>query len=205
MIDPPHEKDPIYILMAGLMVWIIVVMVLIIVVFVSSSGVGLEGGLSTSEDTPLILSENNANHILRLWAPPSSSTVVLYDQWDVWIFGSVNDTYEVKINDVETFNGSLTQEHINLSYDASRLSYAHVSISIGNKTYQWVNIAINHQEIGYNGPGSGGASLFKFTQSDINRSNLKTAFIVTVYAVISIFVAFWGVKLYRKRQITTRA
>lgn len=202
---PPHKKDPMYILIAGLMVWIIVMMFIIILAFVSSSGVnGLEEGAETSEDSlllsPVILSENPTNGILRLWAPSSTSTVVLYDEWEIIVFGKVNDTCKVKINDFEAFNGSLIHEVVNISFDASAMSKATVQIEIGNRTYRWRDIAINHQGINYGGPGSGGSSNLKFSESDISLARLKSAFGVVVASLFTIPFVWKGVRIWRNRQ-----
>ncbi len=189
------------ILLTSLAVYLILlILITSIYAFLSSGVVGLGGSTSVPEDSPIILSENNANHILRLWAPPSTSTVVLYDQWDIRMFGNVNDTYKVKINDAEMFNGSLTQEHLNLSFDASRLGNAHVTVMIGNRSYRWVNIAINHQEIGYNGPGGSGGSNLKFTSADISRAQLKASVGVAIATILSIPVVWHGVRLWRSKQ-----
>jgi len=205
MKTPPQKKDPMYVLMAGLMVWLIVMMFITIIAFVCSSGVnGLEEGAETSEDSlllsPVILSENPTNSILRLWAPPSTSTVVLYDQWEILIFGEINDTCKVKINDYEAFNSSITREVVNISFDASAISKATVLIEIGNRSYRWVNVVVNHQGIDYGGPGSEGGSNLKFSESDISLARLKSAFGVVVASLFTIPFVWKGVRIWRNRQ-----
>ncbi len=205
MKTPPQKKDPLYILIAGLMVWIIVMMFIIILAFVSSSGVnGLEEGAETSEDSlllsPVILSENPTNGILRLWSPSSTSTVVLYDDWEILVFGEVNETCRIKINDYEAFNGSLSHEVVNISFDASAISKATVLIEIGNRTYRWRDIVINHQGIDYGGPGSGSGSNLKFSESDISIARLKSAFGVVLASLFTIPFVWKGVRIWRNRQ-----
>lgn len=191
----------------SLVLCIVITLILTLIVILWSIGANGQGAeIEEPVDTqPLILSKNPNNDILRLWASPGSGTVVLYDHWNLYLFGSVNESYKVQINGAERFNGTLAQEFDNFTFDASSLSNVIVSIEIGNRSYTFSNIVVNHQGINYGGPGSSSGSNFKFSQADLDSSRLKTAFIVMVYSVISIFIAFWGVKLYRKKQVTTKA
>ena len=176
----------------------VIMLVLIISWSIGANGQGVEP--KTSMDTPIILSENPNNSILRLWTSPGSGTVVLYDHWNLILFGDVNESYQVKINNAETFNGSLVREVQNFTFDASGLSTASVSIEIGNRSYQYQNIQINHQGIDYGGPGSGGGSNLKYSGADLSKAQLKTASGVIISSLISIPIVWNGVKLYRARQ-----
>lgn len=148
---------------------------------------------------PVILSENAYNKVLRLSSPPSPSVSILYDQWEIILFGEVNSTYTVKINAVERFNGTFDHEYQNLSFDASPLYSARVVVRIGNKTYQWTQIIVQHDEIYFEGPNlQDGAK--KFTTADITKARLRTGFGVILTSLITIPFIWRAVKSWRKRQ-----
>lgn len=149
--------------------------------------------------SPLILSENANNKVLRLYTIPSPGITVLYDQWEILLFGNVNDTYKVKINGVERFNGSMVREVVNLTFDASALNSAGVVIKIGNISWKWDAILINHQEIGIDGIEALQERV-KYTESDISKARLKGAGAVLLTTIVTIPFVWIGVRQWRKHQ-----
>ena len=174
----------------------------IIILFSSSGAVG-SGGPSSPEETPfkpLILSESPNKSILKLWGDPGNDTIILYDSWEILVFGSINDSCKIKINDFEAFNGSLEGNVLNLSFDASTISTASVRVDINGSVYLWKNIIINHQGIDYTGAGGGSRSNLKFTESDLNNARLKSAGGVVVATLVTIPIVWKGVRLWRNKQ-----
>ena len=184
-------------------VMLLITLISLSLAILTGMSTGADGsGVFTSspvDSEPLILSENQNNKVLRLWSPPSLTTSVLYDEWEIYLFGEVNETYKVKINGFEAFNGSLDREFVNLSYDASALDRAVVLIEIGNRSYSWSDVFINHQSIGYEGPGVS-EKILKYSVSDLNWARLKSAFGVVVASVLTIPFVWKGVRLWRNRQ-----
>jgi hypothetical protein len=173
----------------------------------SSSGAEVPRGGPLSPEvpppSPFILTENEANKVLRLWAPPDDSVSVVYDQWNIYIVGSPNETYTVEINKVERFNGTLTGEYINYTFDASRINNAHVVMKIGNRSYSWANMVINHQAVGFDDSFLHGEEE-QYTSSDLNRARFKGAVAVVISSVITIPIVWWGVRTWRNKQGVTQ-
>ena len=172
---------------------------------VKSSGDALidgTGGFSsqvTSDDTPLLLSQNVNNRMLRLWAPPSSTVVILYDQWNFYLFGSPNQTWKVVVNEVLVLNGTLSGSWMNTTWSAGSVDRARVNVTVGGKTWTWWNVIINHQEIGYSGPGAQ-VPVNPYDEHDLNWAKLKTAIGVILTAFLVMPIVWFGVKTYRDRQ-----
>jgi len=148
---------------------------------------------------PIILSENPDNKVLRLWVPPGDEISVLYDQWQIIISGNISEYYKIVIGGVVVFNGSMEETIQNFSYNANNLNLVSVSIDIGNRSYEFPNLIVNHQSIGYDGPGFEGEKS-KYTQTDINVASLRSAFGVVVTSLISIPVVWFLVKTWKRKQ-----
>lgn len=179
--------------------------VIIVLLMTISLSLGLspngEGAETDPRDpyTPLILSEHQDNKVLRLYSPPSPSITILYDRWTFIIFGNVNDTYRLKINGAEAFNGTMDREYLNLSYNAMSLDRARVEMKIGNRTYLWSNIIVNHREMSLDGVLPEDADK-KYSRSDLLREKLKTGFGVILSTIITIPFIWMGVRAWRNRQ-----
>jgi len=172
------------------------------ILYLSSGAVGLgEAPLSPDDNLdPLILSENPTNKVLRLWTPPSLGTSVLYDEWNFILFGENGTNYQIKINGIQAFNGSIgINGYLNLSYDASRLTRAHVEVIMNNVSYRWADIIVNHQSIDYGG-GGGGGSGGSFTETDINSAKIRTAIGLVLSSIVTIPFVWKGVKIWRNKQ-----
>lgn len=109
----------------------------------------------------------------------------------------------MKINAVERFNGTLVSSVVNLSFDATRLNTAQVEIQIGNRSYHWSNIIINHQSIGLDG-----LDLFDeekaYTKTELNRASILSALGVVIASILTIPVIWKGVKIWRNKQGVTQ-
>lgn len=150
-------------------------------------------------DIPLILSENLDNKVLRFWASPNETINVLYDQWTFYLFGNYSDQYLIKVNGIEIANGSLKGEYANVSWDASLIGQADVLITIGNRSYRFPTIVINHQAFDYN-EWLNSEPAGSYTQYDIDMAKLKTGVGVTICAVISIWITKKVVEYKRNKQ-----
>jgi hypothetical protein len=184
----------------------IVTLVLLAVVLISFPskgasfpGEGVDASLVGYTQPTFILTENANNKVLRLWSIPSQDISVLYDQWNIIIQGNLNDTYKVKINAIERYNGTMEHRSINLTFDASRINTARVTVQINNRTYLFDKIIVNHQFIGVEGVDMFGEEK-SFTKSDINRASLRSAFGVVLACIVTIPIIWKGVKLWRNKQ-----
>ncbi len=172
------------------------------IIYLSSGAVGLGEAPKSPDDNmePILLSENPTNKVLRLWTPPTLGTSVLYDEWDFILFGENGTSYQIKINGIQAFNGSIgIKGYLNLSYDASRLTRASIVVILDNTTYRWSDVIVNHQSIDYGG-GSGGGGGGSFTDADINSAKITTAIGIVISSIISIPFVWKWVKIWRNRQ-----
>jgi len=113
--------------------------------------------------------------------------------------GSVNDTWTISINEQVIGNGTLTRQYHNVSFSASHIDRATVTVEVGNRTWTWANVVINHRSIGYDGPGDNGENK-KFSMKDLQWAQFKTALGVVIASLISIPLVWKGVSMWRSRQ-----
>ena len=170
----------------------------------SSSGAEVPRGGPLSPEvnpphSPHILTQNRANKVLNLWAEPGSEVVVVYDQWQILIYGNDSDPYSVEINGRERINSTLEGQYTNLSWDASRISQAVVKVKVANRSYTFGNLIINHQAVGFDDEFMN-PEKEQFTVSDLNKARLKAAAGVVIASLISIPVVWKGVRAWRDRQ-----
>lgn len=128
----------------------------------------------------------------HFWADPDHSFTVVYDRWQIFLFGKPNDNFTVRINGVEAFNGTLTGSWMNLSFNAQDLASATVKIAVGNSTWTISGLAISHSP--YNGGGEigGGSSTGKYFEQDLKNEQRNGAIGATILAIIG-WVAMWFV------------
>ena len=149
--------------------------------------------------SPFILSENRDNKILRLWSTPGTDVSVVYDQWEIYLFGRINETYRVLINSREIFNGTMESNFTALQFNAKDYFNVKVRVDIGNRSYHWGNLIINHQEIAWGGAGGGGTG-GKYTDDDISWARFVSGLGVLIASIVCMPLVWLGVKWYRNRQ-----
>lgn len=133
----------------------------------------------TSPHDPIILSWIEDNRVISLWTAPTQQSIVLYDSWEFILFGSVNSTWTITMNEKKILNGTIPGSgYSNISFIPQGYSSARIRILIGNITYSWSHIIIKNKSIGYNPPELGGSG--GFTESDIKKARQKTAISIII-------------------------
>ena len=96
----------------------------------------------------------------------------------------------------------MDRDTVNLSFDAGALNRATVIIKIGNSTYRWDQIIINHQSIGLDG-----IDMFdekkSYTASDLQSARIRSGIGVVIASILTIPVIWKGVKIWRNKQGVT--
>jgi hypothetical protein len=172
------------------------VLLLLFIVSMSSGAWGEgEGGpqsdpLDTPQDPFIITSLSGAKPYY--WADPGHGYTVIYEDWQVYLFGEPGDNYTVKINGIEAFNGTLGGSWANLSFDASELTTATVKVTIGdNRTWTIPGLTIAHTEY-TGGGGGGGGKVGEYFQADLDKQQRNGAIGATLLSIV-VFIGAWFV------------
>ena len=152
---------------------------------------------------PVILTENNDNKILKLWSSPTPDASAVYDQWEIFIFSTINASYTVIINDGIIFQGTALDNVTVLYLDATAYFNIRVNITIDNRSYHWGNLLINHQEISWGG-SPGGSTGGQYTEDDIKWTRFVSGLGVLLSSIAMMPLVWLGVKWYRNRQGVVR-
>lgn len=166
--------------------------------FLTSITPNSTGANATPPHFPMILSRG-PDAILSFYAVPSHTPQVLYDQWDIILFGTPGEPFLLKINNVTTSTGNLSRYYVNVSYDASRIDRATVYAHVGNISYSWAILIVKHKQIGYT-PSELSISGNKYGISDLRLAQLKGAAGVLIMSLLMIPAVWWAVKEWRHRQ-----
>lgn len=188
--------------------------VLALILSLSTAYMALPGGvMAEAVDPPLSTSTplNNTPHlapvilsrgpdlILAFYARPGHSVTVVYDQWDVVIYGDPGDKYTVIINNITVDKGNLTRSYQNVTYNAGSIDRAWVRVHVGNRSYYWPLLIVKHREIGYT-PAELAPPGGIYGLSDIRIAQLKGAAGVLIMSLALIPAVWWSVKEWRLRQ-----
>lgn len=141
---------------------------------------------------PFIISDLGAPGVIQYWASPGPDVTVVYDEWEIFLFGDIGDQYMVNINGVPFEKGNLTRSYLNLTFDASGIQTGNVHVRIGNNTWTFSNLIIKHEEwYGADGDPAGSTSAKYFT-SDLNKAQRNGAIgatIITGATALGVFYA----------------
>lgn len=159
------------------------------------------GGESAPEGTPpIIISHLEGNDIVKFWAGPDQIVSVLYDRWEIFLFSQDADkNYSVVIGGTTVYNGTMEAGYLNITHNARNIDITVVKISIGNRTYIFRNVRVNHEDIGYNSLEEQGAGNI-YSISDMNMARFRTAIGVIISSVLTIPIVWKGVKTWRNKQ-----
>ena len=159
--------------------------------------------IDTPPMSPILLTENADNKVLRFWAPPGDPVNIVYDIWTFFIFGNVSDTVIIKISGNLIYNGSLENNILNVSYDASLLNSCDIFIRIGNNTFSWTLVIVNHNAFDYQDwmvedpKGS-------FTIAQMNTAKFRASLGATICAIISIWITKKFVQYKKNKEGVTQ-
>jgi hypothetical protein len=191
----------------------LVVLFLITIIFISFPVAGGPGGDPGEEEgaftvsnpgspahpDPVILSKHDQQMGIKLWTGPTDINSIVFDNWVIGLYGDVGDFYNMKINGIETFIGSLNKSYVQLSYDASALTIARITIQIGNRSYLFNNTIVQHNALTWEEedinkkPGG-------YSKVDIDQATLKGAFGVLLMSFASIWFSHALMKSYHSKR-----
>lgn len=140
---------------------------------------------------PFIISDLGAPGVIQYWASPGPDVTVVYDEWEIFLFGDIGNHFSVSINGVPFENGNLTRPYLNLSFDASGIQSGNVFVRIGNETWTFSNLIIKHEEW-YGEEGASGSVSGKYFNSDLNKAQRNGAIgatIITGATALGVFYA----------------
>jgi len=177
-------------------------------VFLSMGADGISDGgqpapIDPIHPAPVILSERDGSN-LNLWTTPGDIPAIVYDQWNIFLYGDPCDPYTILINHQEIFSGNLTRSYVNLTYDATGIDRARFTVMISNRTYDIFPLIVIHHDVGYTGideeDGSGGG----YGNWDLRVAQFKASLGATILAVVSVYITRRILEYNRTRQGVTQ-
>lgn len=149
---------------------------------------------------PFILSSfQGGDQTLRLWSSPGSSPSILFDNWTFYLFGSPGDPVKIKINGFERFNGSMEEQVLNWSVLLPGLNQARVKVEIGNRSYKWDFLIIQHQALNWD-QGQGARRSGSYGDRDLVKATWKGALGVLFMIIPSMWISHSALKYYKNKQ-----
>lgn len=181
---------------------IIVLMMIIFSISQSSGAQGTGEGGPTEGPLDTLPEESQAPFILTslpgvkpmYWADTETPYTVIYDQWEIFLFGMEGQAFQILVNGILTHNDTLAGSWKNISFDASRIDNANINIRIGNESYTFQGLAIAHTEwVG--GGGGPAAPQGQYFDTDLKKSQRNGAIGATALAIVG-WIGMWFVVVW---------